>query len=91
MIRFLALEKKSVLKQELEKELQDMIADLLHSCVIGELSIVDYIAMRENLLAQHTQPRVNPDQSAPLTRPSQPSAPVSGVKVKMQGTPWTLE
>ncbi len=65
-----------MIQQQLEKELQNTIEDLLRSCMTGKLSITDYTSMRERLVAEHTQRIANPDHALPLTVPSLPKAPV---------------
>jgi hypothetical protein len=63
-------------QQQLEKELQNTIEDLLRSCMKGQLSVADYTSMRERLVEEHTQRIANPDQALPLIVPSLPQAPV---------------
>lgn len=63
-----------MVQQQLEKELQNTIEDLLHSCMTGKLSIADYTLMRERLVAEHSQRIANPDQAPLLTVPSLPKA-----------------
>lgn len=64
------------MQQQLEKELQNTIEDLLRSCMQGKLSVADYTSMRERLIAEHTQRIANPEHALPLTVPSLPKAPV---------------
>lgn len=63
-------------QQQLEKELQTTIQDLLRSCMKGQLSIADYTTMRERLVAEHSQRLVNPERAVPLARPALPLTPV---------------
>jgi hypothetical protein len=65
-----------MIQQQLEKELQNTIEDLLRSCMTGQLSVTDYTSMRERLVAEHTQRIANPERALPLTVPSLPKAPV---------------
>lgn len=64
-------------QQQLEKELQSTIEDLLRSCMKGQLSIADYTSMREQLVTQHSQRLVNPEQAVPLMRPVLSPTPVA--------------
>jgi hypothetical protein len=63
-------------QQQLEKGLQEQIEDLLRSCMKGQLSIADYTAMREQIVAEQMQQRTNPGQAIPVTQPIPLSRPV---------------
>jgi hypothetical protein len=69
------LEKHHMSQQQLEKGLHEKIEDLLRSCMKGQLSIADYTAMREQMVADQLQQRSNPEQALPLVQPIVPSRP----------------
>jgi hypothetical protein len=62
-------------QQQLEKGLHEKIEDLLRSCMKGQLSIADYTAMREQMVAEQMQQRANPEQAVSMAQPIVPSHP----------------